>query len=191
MLGLLMAANTNYSILSKRVIKQTKHLDMLADFQPTEDSLKKKYLFCYEAIFPPVPLKKALSYVKQDLDRYLPFVVDTTTVIDTCWVVRLSQSKKLKVGDIKNTDTNIEENLGLPVYYNNRPISLLVSILEDYNKVPVLNEIRRDPNVWLTLPGNLKDFHALANSLKKQGILLTKEIRPIKYMVIKDRPDAL
>lgn len=189
--GLLLSANPSYAHLSKRVIKQTTHLDLLEDLKPNEESLKRKYLFCYEATFPPVPFKTALTYVKQDLDRYLPFVVDSTTVVDTCWVVRLSKVQKLKIGDPKEIGTNIEENLGLPVYFNNRALSLLVGIIEDYNKIPVINETGSDPNVWLKLPGNLKDFAALSISLKKQGLLLTKEIRPVEYMVIKDRADAL
>ena len=186
--SLLLYAYPDYAYFGRRIKIVSRHPEQIP-LEFKTDSAAKANEYCYEAIFPPVAHKKALEFVRQDLARYFPFALDSVKVTDSCWVLKLSRSKKLKVGDPKNSETNIEANLGLPVYFYNHAILSLAEALEFENKIPVLDETRYHANVWLDLPANLRNFNKVAKSLEKQGLILTKEIRSVEYLVIKDLDD--
>lgn len=187
--SLLLTAYPEYGHFGNRIKMMVANPHLLRNDYDT-DSLRQKYLYTYEALFPPVSMKKAAKYVHDDLLRYLNYIVDSTLVTDSCWVLKISKSKDLKKGDLKKAGvTNIDEGLGLPVFYYNQPIARLRSDLEDILKRPVLNETRYSGNVWLDLPSDLSKTKQLYQSLLKQGIVLTREPRPVEYLVIKDRPD--
>jgi thiol-disulfide isomerase/thioredoxin len=186
-LSLLIAANPAYNHFYNRVKKITAHPEMLSDdFQ--SDSARQKNAYCYEAIFPPVSHEIAEKYLREDLQRYFSFRLDSAKIKDTCFVLSLSNLKKLKVGDSHHRETNIDENIGLPIYLNNYPISYFARALEDRFKIPVLSDVAGDPNVWLTLPGDWSKLKDISKSLENQGITLTKEVRSVEYLVIKDQP---
>lgn len=189
-LGLLIYANPQFNKFGNRIRISTKHSDLFRNDLST-DSLRRKYLFTYEAIFPPVPIQQAEQYVREDITRYLKYALDSVTVTDTCWVLKLSNKGKIKTGNFNKTrSTNIEDDLGLPIYLYNYPISFLRGILEDNYKTPVLDETGYKSNVWLDLPGDLKNTKLVAASLEKQGFTLTREIRFVQYLLIKDQPES-
>lgn len=186
--SLLLAANPNFTHFYNRVKKETKYPDLLRENFDT-DSIRKKFMFSYEAIFAPVSRKKAADYIKQDMARYFPYELDSIQVVDSCWVLKLSGSKKLITHMRVKAGTNLYENFGSPIYFNDLPISALRFGLEQHLKIPVLDETGYQSNVWIDLPSNVKNSVELTKALKKQGILLTKAVRAVEYLLIKDRAD--
>jgi len=184
-ISLLRLANPTFQF-GFRIKINSSHPELLSEDVST-DSARQKNLYCYEAIFPPVSPKKAMEYFRQDLLRYFPYTVDSAKIVDSCWVLKLSNTSKIRVGKTSQNGTNIGEHIGLPIYYYNRRLSSLCNELEYFYKIPVLNETGYRSNVWLDLPAEIMDTKEVAKSLAKQGFTLTKELRPIEYMVIKDR----
>lgn len=184
--NLIQLANPGYNHFFGRVKMQTKHADVIRG-NPQTDSALRKNAYGYEAIFPSVPRHIALRYVKEDLARYFPFTLDSAKIIDTCWVIKLSNKNRPKFSDQSKSETNIYEQLGLPVYFHNRTISELRFELEALFKIPVLDETGYTSNVWLDLPSDTSDPVKVSKSLQKQGFILTKELRPIEFLIVKDR----
>jgi thiol-disulfide isomerase/thioredoxin len=184
--NLIQLANPDYNHLFKRVKLQTKHADMLQD-NPKTDSALRKNVYGYEAIFPSVSRQIALRYVKEDLARYFPFTLDSAKIIDTCWVIKLSTKNSPKLTGQSKSETNIYEQLGLPVYFRNRSLEELRNALEALFKIPVLDETAYTSNVWLDLPSDTSDPVKVSKSLQNQGFTLTKELRPIEFLIVKDR----
>ncbi|AMR32375.1 hypothetical protein A0256_13560 [Mucilaginibacter sp. PAMC 26640] len=185
-LNLIQLANPSFNHLFKRIKLQTKHADMIKD-NPQTDSAQRKNVYGYEAIFPSVSRQIALRYVKEDLARYFPFTLDSAIIIDTCWVIRLSNKNSRKLSGPSISETNIYEQLGVPVYFYNHPLTELRFELESLFKVPVLDETAYTSNVWLDLPSDTSDPVKVSKSLQKQGFTLTKELRPIEFLIVKDR----
>jgi len=188
-LNLILLANPDYNHFHARIKLLTKKPEMIME-NPQTDSALRKNLYGYEAIFPSVPKQTAIRYVKQDLARYFPFVLDSAKIMDTCWVLKLSNEKKPKVNARGKSETNIYEQLGLPVYFHDHPLSELRLELEFLFKVPVIDETGYTSNVWLDLPGDASDPIEVSKSLQKQGFTLTKELRPIEFLLIKDRDNT-
>lgn len=153
-------------------------------------AFEAKTLYCYEAIFPPVSKIRAWAYYREDIRKFFPYKLDTVKLNDSCWVLKLRSGSKLKKGSGKS-ETNLDEQLGNPVFYNNLPLIGLVSTMEDVFKIPVIDETGYSGKVTLDLPPYLKDTDALAQSLYKQGLVLTKESRESEYLVITDREENL
>jgi thiol-disulfide isomerase/thioredoxin len=153
-------------------------------------ALEAKTLYCYEALFPPVSKDRAWTYYREDIRKFFPYKLDTVKLKDSCWVLKLRTGSKLKKGSGKS-ETNIDERLGIPVFFNNYPLIVLVTAMADAFKIPVLDETGYSENVTLDLPPYLKDTDALAKSLYKQGLVLTKELRESEYLVITDSEETL
>ena len=189
-LSLIKFTNPQYSHFRERIKFNTSHSELLG-LDVSTDSAKQRNLYCYEAIFPPVPYKKALEYARQDLARYFPFIVDSVRVIDSCWVIKLSRTSQIKVPKSSLRESNSGVNVGLPIYFHNFSMSSIRFDLESIFKVPVLDETGYTANLWLdNMPPDLTNINEVAKSLEKQGFTLTKEVRPIEYMVIKDLPSS-
>ncbi len=77
----------------------------------------------------------------------------------------------------------------MPVYFHNHPLSELRFELETLFKMPVIDETGYTSNVWLDLPADTSDPVKVSKSLQKQGFTLTKELRPIEFLIVKDRDD--
>ncbi|MEZ2334722.1 TlpA family protein disulfide reductase [Mucilaginibacter sp. RCC_168] len=168
---------------------RSKHADMLIENPVTDNELRKS-AYCYEALFPPTSRDKALQYVRQDLARFFPFELDSAKIVDTCWVLSLSKDKKVRAEGAGKKGTNIWEGLKLPVYFHGETVADLRYDLESIWNRPVLDETGYSENVWLDLPGDLTKFDDYAKSLAKQGIILSKELRPVEFLIIKDRTDS-
>jgi hypothetical protein len=151
---------------------------------------RAKNLVSYEAIFPGVEKNEAWNYYKQDIEKFLPYDLDTVRVMDTCWVLRLRPGTILKKGSGKS-ESNLDERTGLPVYFNNFGLVSLTMAMENEYKIPVYDETSYAGNVNLKLPPFLSDTPSLITMLYKQGLVLTKERRESKYLVIHDRDPNL
>ena len=187
--SLLLAANPAFAHFNERVKNLTGHADLYpADFDT--DSARKKNSFCYEAIFPAVSRVKAVRYIKEDIARYFPYLLDSALVTDSCWVLSLSKTKKLKVSNsLKTGSTNIYDKLGLANYFYNKRVSELRMELEHQLKMPVLDETGYKNNIWVDLPADLTKIELLQQSFAKQGFDLSKKVRPVQYLVIKELAD--
>ncbi len=181
---LLQIAYPQYNHFYNRIKVESISPEMiLGDFR--SDSGKIKSLYCYEANFPGVSQEQASEYVKQDLLRYFRYQLDSTRIVGAYYVLKLSDKYPVKIGSLNKTGTNIYDGIGLPIYFYNQPVSALRTALEDALKSPVLNETGSNVNLWLDLPPNLKNLSQLTESLERQGITLTREVRPVEFLVIK------
>jgi thiol-disulfide isomerase/thioredoxin len=153
----------------------------------TTDSLKRKYIFNYEAIFPPTSEKRAHEMFQEDIARYFPYRMDSVKLKDSCWVLSLSKRNKIITKGQPERATNYYEHSGLPIYFHNSKMSEIVRAFEGYYKIPFIDETGYDGKLWLIMPVNQRDMAALAKSLEKQGVLLTKQIRELTYAVVTDK----
>ncbi len=184
---LIIAANPEFGHFQPARIKIKVRDPEPFDFDLNNDSLRRKNEFDYEAVFPPANRSVAQAYFKQDIGRYFPYSIDSASIKDSCWVLKVSRVKKLKVNRTAERGTNYDENIGLPIFFNNMPVSEIVRAFENIYKSPFIDETGYNGNLWLTLPPNLLNSNALQISLAKQGIILTKEPREIEYAVISGR----
>lgn len=189
LLALLYLAYPAYNHFQGRIKIQSRYADLLNDDFST-DSLRRIKSFVYDGNFPPSSPAQAAEYVKEDIKRVFPIVLDSTSVTDTCWILRLSKVKKLRANGLEEPETNVYDHTGLPIYFKNKPIDVLRSSMEKILKTPVLNETGYERNISLDLPSDFKDTSQLSRSLAKQGIILTRELRSVEYLVIKDQPDS-
>ena len=187
--ALLQLAYPDFNHFGSRFKIQSRHADMLNENPVTDNELRKS-VYCYEALFPPTSREKSLQYVRQDLARFFSFELDSAKIVDTCWVLSLSIGKTVRLKGEGKNGTNIWEGLKLPVYFHGQKLSDLRFALESIWKRPVLDETGFSQDVWLDLPGDLTRYDDLAKSLAKQGIILSKELRPIEFLIIRDRQSS-
>ena len=170
-----------------RKVKVRNPEDIPDDSKITTDSLKRKFIFNYEAIFPPTSKKRAQEFLSEDITRIFPSKIDSVKIKDTCWV--LSRSKNARIITTGNPEraTNFYEHNGLPIYFQNEEMREVVRAFEGYYKIPFVDETNYEGKLWLVLPPNQRDMNALIKSLSKQGVSLTKQIRELSYAVVTDK----
>ncbi|MGY0039307.1 hypothetical protein [Pedobacter sp. NJ-S-72] len=84
-------------------------------------------------------------------------------------------------------ETNLFDETGLPIFYNNSPLQSLVFELERIYNQPFIDETKLAVPVTLSLPARLLDSVKLQLTLSDQGLSLTKEIRKIQVAILSDK----
>lgn len=154
----------------------------------TTASWKASNLYNYEAMFTARPREKALGILRADLNSIFGYRVDTLEKEMSCWVLRVTNAKKsTKFSRTLKRETNLFDETGLPIFYNNSPLQSLVFELERIYKQPFIDETKLDVPVTLSLPAVLLDSVELQSSFSNQGFSLTKETRKIKMAIFSNR----
>ncbi|MBL1407515.1 TlpA family protein disulfide reductase [Sphingobacterium faecale] len=142
-------------------------------------------LFTYEIKMPLTSLEKVDEYIRQDIKRYFLLNFSIKKESQDCWVLSSRDSKKvLDFPETLTRATNLYEETGASIFYDNYPLQNLIKYLEEKYKIPFIDETGILANVRLELPGDIGNINELQESLKRFGLLLKKERRDIDVMVI-------
>lgn len=190
--SLYIIANPSYGEFeNSRILYQTKSSEAYPGARSNEDDISKRQ-FTYESLFPPCDKVAALRIMCADLNRYFHLKIDSQYRDTLCYVLKLNNAKRISVASTNvKTETNIDEINKAPKYLNNLPIDYLRRELQEFYAIPFIDETKLTSNVVLTLPSNLMDVVALTESLRKQGITLSREKRKVSYLTLTEqlRPD--
>ncbi|MDM8174105.1 TlpA disulfide reductase family protein [Olivibacter sp. 47] len=148
---------------------------------------KHKNLYNYEAQFPPTSEQNAKKIVRHDLQKFFGYILRSENRVLDCWVVKSGNGSIAT--DFPNnlkSETNLYDNDGTDIYFNNYPLSNLLNELERLYGQPFLDETGIGTPVKLNLPADLLQKHEVQTSLLKQGIILTKEKRELPVVILSD-----
>lgn len=151
----------------------------------TSEAWRKKNCFIYESSFPACTRTAAMAFMQADIQKYLGVRIDSVVREADCRVITIADSGKLvksKTG--ARPESNIKEHTGAPVYFSGFDPGSITRRLEDFLKVPFINETGYSGSIEIILPAELKDESALSANLLRQGLLLRKEKRKITFLVI-------
>ncbi|WP_457130186.1 TlpA family protein disulfide reductase [Mucilaginibacter sp. HD30] len=159
-----------------------------------KDSLQlldfKKRAFSYESRFPPMDKKDALRYLRADLNRYFSLKLDSVIKDTLCYVLRVdAKHPPVKVDSGTKREMNVSERNTLPKYMRNYEVESLRIELEEKYKVPFLNETEYADPISVDLPADITNAVELERLLRKQGFLLTREMRKVKYLLLSQQSD--
>lgn len=152
---------------------------------------KRRNCFSYESIFPSRTRDEALAIMRSDIQTYFHVHVDTVVRAADCFILTVGDSSKMvrAVGGA-HPESNIIEQTGAPVYFLDFLIGSIARQIENYYRVPFIDETGFLSRVNIFLPANYKDEKALTGSLLKQGIKLKKGKRNIVFLVISDQSNS-
>jgi len=149
---------------------------------------KTKNLYNYEAQFPACDDIKARQIVKNDLKKFFGYKVLKNHKSMKCWVLKTLDSKKPTDFDKSlKRETNLYEEAGIPIFYNNYPFPPLLLELERIYNIPFIDETGLIEPVKLRLPADLLDSSELQKSLLNQGLSMTQETRNVQVVTISDK----
>lgn len=174
-------------ISTARWIFQTK--DSLAfndNFKTVEQ--EKKYRYNFEMEFAPTSRDNAMEHIRREIELLFRHRVVSKEILSECWVIRLKDKKKLpKFSHDLKKETNMTENTGQPIFFNNYPLESLRHELERAYHQPFVDEtpLGNSP-VKLLLPPDLTNIAELTEALSHQGLELIREKRIIECLVISD-----
>jgi thiol-disulfide isomerase/thioredoxin len=188
--ALYLSAYPDYSDIPwTRIIFNITHPELLP-----KDSLRQldyqKRVFSYESKFPPVEKSEALRFFRADLMRYFALKPQSVMKDTFCYVLRIDKDKPpLKVPPGTLREMNISEGNTLPKYMRDYGVESLRIELEEKCKVPFLNETEYPDNISVDLPADIRNPAELTRALRKQGLLLSREIRKVKFLLLSQQPD--
>ncbi len=165
--------------------KQPEYFKYEGDF----DEWMRKYYVTYDLTCPPVGIDSARALMRADLDRYFNFRLYADERMIECFVLSIPSAEALRTkppaGITK--ETNIQDRLGDAKYLYGYPLGTLTMVLGNRYFMPFLDESGFQGEVYLDLPSDLTEEPALIASLAKQGIVLKKEKRKMRVLVIADK----
>lgn len=165
---------------AKDAVKFRDHFDNIHD--------RQRYLYNFEMEFTPKSRDSAMELMRKETNLLFHHRVESKELPQDCWIIRLQHKDKLPrfSPDIKK-ETNMTENTGQPIFFNNYPLESLRHELERLYQQPFIDETQLGESpLKLQLPPNLLDIAALKKSLAEQGLELTREKRTIECLLITD-----
>jgi len=187
LLSMICFATTNFTGLQDdRILRHVKQSTNL-----TPDSIsgrwKDRNAFIYEATFPLCNKNSALSIMKADIQRYFGIRYYGIEKDTDCLVLTTTDISKITKGkDRVHSESNFEDHADKPIYFENTTAATVVSLLEEFYRIPVIDDSQYKGKICLSLPQNLNDLQAMADTLEKQGYRIAKEKRKIWFLVIED-----
>jgi thiol-disulfide isomerase/thioredoxin len=183
--SLYIIANPSYGEFERsRILYQIENVAAFAEQRNDEPEISNRQ-FTYESLFPSCDKVAALNIMRADLNRYFKLKIDSEYRDTLCYLLRLNDAKRISIAPAElKAETNIDEVTNAPKYLNNLPVDYLRRELQEFYKIPFIDETKLKDNVILNLPANLMDEATLTESLRKQGIMLTREKRKISYLTL-------
>ncbi|KAJ1604387.1 hypothetical protein OJ253_3711 [Cryptosporidium canis] len=149
---------------------------------------KYRNTYSYELMLPAMPMKKAMKFMRADLDRYFGLSVKTEKQMMKTFVLSFSGDAKKSLSKGGQMNTNIYGG-DRPVVLQNCPIGILVNYLND-NKIfkhPVIDETNIQFTVDMTFPDRLTNFNSFVETLKMYGFQLKEQIKELEVAIITDK----
>lgn len=187
LLSMICFAITDFTGLQDdRILRNLKHpIDLGPD--STSAQWKNKNCFVYEATFPPRDKNAALSFMKADIQRYFGIRYYGIEKDTDCFVLSTTDISKVTKGKAGvHSESNFEDHLDKPIYFENTTANAIVSLLEDFYRIPVIDDSKYKGKISLSLPQDLNDLPTMASTLQKQGFRISREKRKVWFLVIED-----
>ena len=93
---------------------------------------------------------------------------------------------KIPKGIRAHQESNFFDHRNEPIFFRNASLKSVAGELENYYKIPVVDESGVKYKISLNLPATLTDVNAVADSLHKQGLKLSREKRKIQFLLVED-----
>jgi thiol-disulfide isomerase/thioredoxin len=140
--------------------------------------------YCYEINVPQVSRDSILKLMRGDLQRMFGYNAFLETQVKKCLVLKAERDFRL-LQDTTITP-KISYNTG-GIIVTNQPFKQLFTMLQYYIRDYVLiDETGLTGKIDLTINAMMNDVDALSKELKKHGLNLQFENRPLQMLVIKD-----
>lgn len=160
---------------------------------------EKKYLFekhvtdtlrwyCYDLILPSTDRQKLLRFMQMDLNRYFGIAATIEQRKTEVYALVIKDRTKIKTSGGKSLATSSI----LWVNIKNKPLSALISILQQFNEKSSLNgpiivdETHYAGNIDIDISAPLNDMNLLRAELQKNGLDLVQRKKTIPILVLRD-----
>lgn len=151
------------------------------------EAWKLRNCFVYESTFLPRSRNSALLLMQADLQRFWCIHYYIVARDTECFVITLLDTAKIPKGRRGvHAESNFLDHRNEPVFFRNTVLSTIAGQLEDYYKMPVIDDTGYNHKISLNLPANVSDIKAVTNSLEKQGLKISRGKRRIQYLVVED-----
>ncbi len=152
----------------------------------TSEAWDEKNRFVYESTFSPRSRESALLGLKTDIERFFNIHFYLVSRDTDCLVISLVDAGKIPKGIRAHQESNFFDHRNEPIFFRNASLKSVAGELENYYKIPVVDESGVKYKISLNLPATLTDVNAVADSLHKQGLKLSREKRKIQYLLVED-----
>jgi thiol-disulfide isomerase/thioredoxin len=173
------------SISSNRVIIESAHPEKLT--QPKDgnfDTWKLENTYCYEIYMPNVNRDSILKMIRDDLRQLFGYNVYQEYRMQRCLILKAENNFRFL--EDTTVTPKVSYNTG-GIIVTNYPFQQLVGMIKKYlyDKI-IFDETGLTGKVDITLNAMMNDVDALNKQLKKYGLRLQYEDRPVQMLVIKD-----
>jgi len=152
--------------------------------QPFSDSVR----YCYEIIAPAMPLKKLLSWMQQDMQRYFNLAIKKEMRTADCYSINTDSSLlyRFKTSGGKPVNKLYDRDKRAMI---NMPLAILVAWLDNTLDRKVILQTTVGFNLDLELSDTVTgDIAALQSQLAKMGIILTATTAITEQQIIYQTP---
>lgn len=145
--------------------------------------------YCYELICRPISEKDLQKYMREDLARFLNVTVRIENRSVTCYALKATAriNRSYSKTDSACFDATSKSYIKR---FRKQPVSMLIGLLEDILKIPVIDETNDLHNFDLDFPGDVYDFDLkrMNSFLHRNGFDLIPAVRKISVAVISEDP---
>ena len=124
-------------------------------------------------------------YMQQDLKRYFNISVKREKRKKKCLVITGSVSSAIPASD-RESSCNLERNT-LKKYIRNYSPAEAVNLLNNYSRIPLVNETGSALPISLDLPYDINDITKLIKAFASAGLTLSEKYREIEVIIITDK----
>lgn len=175
---------------NNRVILGSTRADSLKMPEQVEelDTWKNTNSFCYELFLPLENSGNFFKWMQQDLQRFFNLTGSIKLIKSDCLI--LTNIKKGGNYNHYSVNTPILKNISeRSELYEKRQqmitsIKELIYLTQNFN-LPFVDETNVATNVLIKLPSRIKSIKELNSILAKYGLLVKREIRKTKFLIIK------
>jgi hypothetical protein len=147
---------------------------------------RTKHAVTYELILPPTTIEDAKKIMQEDLKRYFDLTVIKEKRITKCLVLKSKGVSRNAISNGDKSETNLYDDDPSPKYLHNYPISALIQHLNNYSRIPVIDETSFTENINIELPADPLNIPLLQAALKRYGFDLVEENREIDFYILSE-----
>jgi thiol-disulfide isomerase/thioredoxin len=176
--------DTLEAVPSARVVIESAHPEKFIRPKDADEEWIVSNAFCYEINVPHVGKDSILKLIRGDLQRMFGYNACLENRVKKCLV--LKAEKDFRFLQDTTITPKISYNTG-GIIVTNHPFKQLLSMLQYYIRdYVILDETGLNGKVDITINAMMNDVDALGKELKKHGLRLQYEERPLQMLVIKD-----
>jgi len=176
-------SNSGMSFAKNRLVV---NLDTTVNIDPLPNESSFRYLYCYDLTIPPSSFENLQKYLREDIEKYFHILVTKEIRSSKCLVIRETEnlSKSFSQSAQKIEDF---ENKTLHKFLRAYTIPQVISVLNSYSPLPIIDESKSAHLIDLDLPFDLSDTKALTMTLRKAGFEVREEERDLEMTVISQK----